>query len=200
MRTMTRTRLSPDARREQLLAAGAQLFASRPYDEVRIEEIADAAGVSRGLLYRYFATKRELFRAIVQQATEQVFALTAPDPELPTDASAREAVERFIAQFEAHADIVRAVDAAMSSADSDARAILAQALRRQEDRILARLGVRRSPRLRVAVRGWLMMTRALTIDWLDRREVSRAALADICTDALLDLVARHATPAKRAYR
>ena len=44
-------RLSTDARREQLLASGARLLAQRPYDEVSIEEIARAAGVSKGLLY-----------------------------------------------------------------------------------------------------------------------------------------------------
>ena len=51
--------MSTDARREQLLAAGAELLGRRPYDEVSIEEIAAAAGVSKGLLYHYFPTKKD---------------------------------------------------------------------------------------------------------------------------------------------
>ena len=59
MKLAKRSRLSTDARREQLLDAGAELLGRRPYDEVSIEEIATAAGVSKGLLYHYFPTKQD---------------------------------------------------------------------------------------------------------------------------------------------
>ena len=39
--------------------AGARLLGARPFDEVSIEEIAAAAGVSKGLLYHYFPTKKD---------------------------------------------------------------------------------------------------------------------------------------------
>jgi AcrR family transcriptional regulator len=52
-----RQRLSPERRREQLLQIGARLFAEHPYEDVWIEEVAELAGVSRGLLYHYFPTK-----------------------------------------------------------------------------------------------------------------------------------------------
>lgn len=54
----TRRRLSTEERREQLLSVGARLFSESPYDEVWIEQVAEIAGVSRGLLYHYFPTKR----------------------------------------------------------------------------------------------------------------------------------------------
>ena len=56
-----RRRLSPEDRRSELLALGAEVFGQRPYDEVRIDEIAERAGVSRALMYHYFPDKRAFF-------------------------------------------------------------------------------------------------------------------------------------------
>ena len=61
-----RTRLSTEQRRDQLLAIGSELFAQRPYDQVSIEEVAEIARISTGLLYRYFPSKRAFFVAIVE--------------------------------------------------------------------------------------------------------------------------------------
>ena len=47
-------RLDPGQRREQILDAANALFAERAYDEVSIEDIAGAAGVTRGLVHHYF--------------------------------------------------------------------------------------------------------------------------------------------------
>jgi len=41
-----RRRLSPEDRRAELLALGAEVFGKRPYDEVRIDEIAERARIS----------------------------------------------------------------------------------------------------------------------------------------------------------
>src|SRR5204863_9786474 len=47
----TRRRLSPDARRAELLRAGERVFTEAAYDDVSIEQDADAAGVAQNLLY-----------------------------------------------------------------------------------------------------------------------------------------------------
>ena len=52
-------------RRAERLALGAEVFGKRPYDEVRIDEIAERAGVSRALMYHYFPEKRAFFAAVV---------------------------------------------------------------------------------------------------------------------------------------
>ena len=52
--TPTNRRLDPAQRREQILDAANALFAERAYDEVSIEKIASAAGVTRGLVHHYF--------------------------------------------------------------------------------------------------------------------------------------------------
>ena len=76
----TRRRLSTEERREQLLAVGARLFSESPYDDVWIEQVAEIAGVSRGLLYHYFPTKRDFFAAVVERESERMLRMTARRP------------------------------------------------------------------------------------------------------------------------
>src|ERR1700709_299942 len=83
MELTAKRRLSTDARREQLLASRARLLADRPFDEVSIEEVARAAGVSKGLLYHYFPTKKDFLIAALERGQEELAALTAPDAALP---------------------------------------------------------------------------------------------------------------------
>jgi AcrR family transcriptional regulator len=75
-----RRRLSPEDRRSELLALGAEVFGQRPYDEVRIDEIAERAGVSRALMYHYFPDKRAFFAAVVRAESERLFEATNTPP------------------------------------------------------------------------------------------------------------------------
>lgn len=65
-----RTRLTIEQRRAHL-EIGAELFARHPYEEVSIEHVAGTAGVSHGLLYRYFPSKRAFFAAVVEAEGER---------------------------------------------------------------------------------------------------------------------------------
>ena len=56
-----------EATRTALIAAARPLFAQRGYSAVGTEEIARAAGVTRGALYHHFGGKRELFEAVYEQ-------------------------------------------------------------------------------------------------------------------------------------
>src|SRR5260370_24799316 len=77
----SRRGLSPDDRRNELLALGAEVFGQRPYDEVRIDEIAERAGVSRALMYHYFPDKRAFFAAVVRAEGERLFEATNTPPQ-----------------------------------------------------------------------------------------------------------------------
>lgn len=52
-------------RKVQLIDAAAELFADRGYDETRIVDIVERAGVAKGLFYWYFENKEALFRELV---------------------------------------------------------------------------------------------------------------------------------------
>ena len=67
-----RTRRLSDERREELLRAGVELFSARSYDEVSIDEIAGAVGISRGLLYHYFPSKRDFYVAGLRRAADDL--------------------------------------------------------------------------------------------------------------------------------
>lgn len=56
-----------EAKREAICRAAAQLFASKPYHEVRQEDIAERAGVGKGTLYIYFRSKDELYLALARE-------------------------------------------------------------------------------------------------------------------------------------
>lgn len=67
-RTMTkpRYRRRPEDRPQEITEAAFEAFAEKGYAATRVEEVAKRAGVSKGLLYLYFKTKEELFKAVVR--------------------------------------------------------------------------------------------------------------------------------------
>lgn len=77
------------ATREALLAAGADLFAERGYDGVRVWAIADRAGVNKAMISYHFGGKRELYRAILDATFSEIVSRveclaesTRPAPDL----------------------------------------------------------------------------------------------------------------------
>ncbi len=55
---------------EKILAAASRLFALHRFHEARMEDIAGAAGVGKGTLYRYFKDKEELYLALLDRAAD----------------------------------------------------------------------------------------------------------------------------------
>jgi AcrR family transcriptional regulator len=75
------TRLRVDERRRQLIEAGAALFAERSYEEISMQDVARSAGVSKPLLYHYFPSKAELFKAAVNAKATELQATIEPGGE-----------------------------------------------------------------------------------------------------------------------
>ncbi|MER5828019.1 TetR/AcrR family transcriptional regulator [Streptomyces mirabilis] len=193
----TRRRLSTEERREQLLSVGARLFSESPYDEVWIEQVAEIAGVSRGLMYHYFPTKRDFFAAVVERESERMLRLTAAVPGTPVREQLSAGLDTFLAYVEAHAHGFRAFHRADAAGDQAVRRVYQRALAAQEQQILAALdadpdvpgGIEDRPELRIAVRGWLAFTTAVCLEWLRGAELTREQLRDLCARALLGAIA-----------
>ncbi len=64
-----------DARPGELLAAALDLFVEKGYAATKVEEVARRAGVSKGTLFLYFASKEELFKAVVRENISGRFPL-----------------------------------------------------------------------------------------------------------------------------
>ena len=56
-----------DARPEEISAAALDLFVERGYAGTRLDDVAARAGVSKGTVYLYFASKEDLFKAVVRE-------------------------------------------------------------------------------------------------------------------------------------
>jgi AcrR family transcriptional regulator len=64
---MPASRLPREARRAQLIQVGAAAFLGRGYERTSMEDVAQAAGVSRLIVYRIFESKEDLYRQILRQ-------------------------------------------------------------------------------------------------------------------------------------
>src|SRR5262252_9657732 len=67
-----RTRLAREERRELLVDAASHVFRDRDPAAVTFEEIADAAGVSRALVYNYFGDRQGLIEAVARRASDRL--------------------------------------------------------------------------------------------------------------------------------
>jgi AcrR family transcriptional regulator len=56
-----------EARPQELLGAALDLFVEKGFAATRLEDVAARAGVSKGTVYLYFASKEELFRAVINE-------------------------------------------------------------------------------------------------------------------------------------
>lgn len=87
-----------DERKEQILDTAAAVFAQKGLASTKISDLAAAAGVSQGLLYRYFSDKEDVFAALVERAVHHAIerAQTALEsPETPWE-KLRSLTEEFL--------------------------------------------------------------------------------------------------------
>ena len=168
-------RLAPDARREQLLDLASERFAERSYEEVSIDEIARAAGVSKVLLYHYFPSKRELYVATVEAAAAELLAATEPPPGAEPIAALRTTLEAYVDQVERHAGAYAGVmRGGLGGADAEVLAIADRVRDELTRRIIEAISPGRPSReLRLGVRGWQGYCEAVALDWVGRRQVPR---------------------------
>ncbi|MCH9668366.1 MAG: TetR/AcrR family transcriptional regulator [Actinomycetia bacterium] len=197
--TPSRRRLSPSDRRNELLALGAEVFGQRPYDEVRIDEIAERAGVSRALMYHYFPDKRAFFAAVVRAEGERLFQATntPSQPGRSLFAQVRDGVLAYLRYDEEHAHGAWAAYLGMGQSDPVLRGIEDIDNERQANRILDRItdvaGQMDSPverDLRATIYGWLAFTFEMCRQRLLDSSLNADFVADLCVHALLDAVGR----------
>lgn len=193
---VTRTRLSPAARREQLLDLGAAMVAAGRLEELSIDGIAEEAGISRGLLYHYFPSKRDFRRAVLRRIADELIVVTAPPPDL-------EPLDQLVAGLAAYVDFVRdnrvayvAFVRGAAGGDEDLREIQDEARAALTDRIfttadpgdLEALGLVDTPAMRLLVRGWSAGVEEMLLTWLDEPAgIDRQELLDLMVRALSGL-------------
>jgi AcrR family transcriptional regulator len=187
MTTDKRVRLNPEARRAQLIELGVEMLATRTLDELSVEDIAQQAGISRGLLFHYFASKQEFHVEVARAAAQELLRRTAPDPALnPVDAL-RASLTAFVDYVEENPDNYCSLVRGAASGDAEMRAIFDATRASMAGRVIAivgDMGASMGPRAQLAVHGWVAFAEACVIGWLDTRAFDREQLLDLLTNAL----------------
>jgi AcrR family transcriptional regulator len=173
------SRLQTDERRRQLLEAGAKVFTERSYDDASMAEVAREAGISKGLLYHYFPSKRDLFVATLEAAAAELRDITEPDPSKPVPEQLNAILDTYLAWIEEHADSYAKLLEGATGSD-DVRSYMAQMRAGTVDRILATLVKGGDPAaIRTAVHGFLWFIDGACLDWLAAKDLTREQLRDM---------------------
>ncbi|GGN77869.1 TetR family transcriptional regulator [Streptomyces albiflavescens] len=163
-------RLSVEERRSQLLEAALSLFAHRAPEEVSLDDVAEAAGVSRPLVYRYFpGGKQQLYEAALRSAAEELEHCFAEPPEGPLTQRLSRALDRYLAFVDQHDAGFSALLQGGSVVETSRTTAIVDGVRRAAaEHILDHLAVDDpGPRLRMTVRMWITAVEAASLIWLD---------------------------------
>jgi AcrR family transcriptional regulator len=104
-----RKRLTADERRQAILDAALDVFARRGYHAASIDEIAQAAGISKALIYEHFPSKRDLHVSLLEAEVRVLFARlveSAATPE-PGEVRLRQGVDAFLGWVDERSDAFR---------------------------------------------------------------------------------------------
>ena len=180
-----------DERREELLRAGVELFSARSYDEVSIDEIAAAVGISRGLLYHYFPSKRDFYIAGLRRAADDLLEAVEPAARQPVGDRLTARIDAYLGYVENHARGFVSLMRGGIGSDAEVRAIVDGVRETLTVGVLE--GLREAgvsgPMLRLAVRGWIGFVEAVSLEWIERREPSRAQVAELARSQLTAAIA-----------
>lgn len=172
----TRTRLDPDVRREQIVEAAEAVFAGRDPADVTFEEIAEAASVSRALVYNYFGDKGGLVAAVYLRTFRRL------DAELNATVQASHGgpVDRLRAVVERYLSFARENAGAwklIGTAEAAVHPAIQQARRKRYGEMARSWGG--TPEARMLARGVVGFLEAATLDWLDTPDIDLDRAADV---------------------
>ncbi|MFB8042214.1 TetR/AcrR family transcriptional regulator [Streptomyces hydrogenans] len=186
-------RLSVEERRGQLLEAALGLFAHRAPEDVSLDDVAEAAGVSRPLVYRYFpGGKQQLYEAALRSSADALNrCFTEPEDGPPTERLGR-VLDRYLAFVDGHDAGFSALLRGGSVVEtSNTTSIVDEVRRAAASQIFLHLGAERpGARLGMLVRTWIAAVEAASLIWLDEgKSPSAGELRDWLVDHLVALLA-----------
>jgi AcrR family transcriptional regulator len=178
MTTGVRRRMGVEERRQQLIGVALELFAQRSPDDVSIDEIAAAAGISRPLVYHYFPGKLSLYEAALKRASEDLAGRFAEPHEGPLGARLLRVMRRYFDFVDEHGPGFSALLRGGPAAGSSTTNALIDSVRQAAyEQILAHLRITDPPaRLELVVRSWISLAESTALIWLDGRRIPREEL------------------------
>lgn len=188
-----RRRLEPDERRAQILECAIDMFGERPYAAVSTAELAQRAGVARGLINHYFGNKRDLYLAVVRR----MVTLPRLDDMVAPTGTDRERVEASVHWLldvisEHGSTWVKVTSHEGVGDDPEVQHILDQADDAAAERLLLMVGradSAHSTELRALVRAFGGLVKVAGREWITRGTLTRVQVHVLLADMLMTLIA-----------
>jgi AcrR family transcriptional regulator len=179
-----RARRSADERRAQLVQIGLELLPTTPVQELTIDEVARRAGISRSLLFHYFATKREYYSAVTRAAADLLWAHLLPRPGTPPDEHVTGMLERYLGWVETFRDTHLSFVRGAAGGDPWVAEVYEETRNRLVELALRTLGLPDDTLRRQLVLAWFAFTEELVGQWTKEPTMPRADLLVLLRDVL----------------
>jgi len=130
-----RKRLPADQRRKQILRSAVKIFARSNYRAAKTADIANAAGISEALIYRFFPSKKAIFLEILQHISQRILILWQEEFDREEDATQalRNMGMRYFDRIEKHPHELRVQFQAISEISDRA---IAERLRQDHEQYM----------------------------------------------------------------
>ena len=167
-----------EERRQQLIGVALDLFSHRSPDEVSIDEIAAAAGISRPLVYHYFPGKLSLYEAALQRASDDLAERFVVAEEGSLGGRLLRVMGRFFDFVDDHGPGFAALMRGGPAVGSSTTNALVDGVRQAAYlQILSHMKVQDPPaRLELMIRSWISLVESTALIWLDGRRIPRTDL------------------------
>jgi AcrR family transcriptional regulator len=193
VRPKRRVRLDNDERRAQLLQLARKAFSDRSYDDVSIDDLAREAKISKGLLYHYFPTKRDLYVAGLREIAEELVQRCTNIPaDLPPIERVRAGLDAYLDHISLHSRAYVSLMRGGIGSDPEVAQVVEDVRARLADNFLEQTPfaqmLSKDVRFQTAVRGWIGFVEGATIDWCANPRLSREELRELLASILFAII------------
>jgi AcrR family transcriptional regulator len=159
------------------------VFGDRDYDEVSVDEVAEEAGVSHGLVFQYFGTKRDLYVAAMAPVIERFRWQIAPDLSLTPEQRLESAIRTWAQLMSEHPRGYRSL-MTRGMGFKEIRDELERMHAGAVERISSQMGVDPArPEVQVGLRAWIAFMETSMLSWLDTGGPELEVLIEIISAA-----------------
>lgn len=149
-----------------------------------MDEVAEAAGVSHGLVFQYFGSKKGLYVACLEPLIENFRSRVEPDPELPPADRLRSGLRNFADAISEHPAGYRNL-MTRASGFSEVRDALEKARWWRVTRLAEAMDLDpEDPAVRVGLRAWTSYVEAAMLTWLEEGAPDRDDMVEILVRSL----------------
>jgi AcrR family transcriptional regulator len=185
-----RLRRSADDRRAQLVQIGLELLPTTPVQELTIDEVARRAGISRSLLFHYFATKREYYTAVTRAAADLLWEHLVPRPGTPSEDLVGGMLDRYVGWVETYRETHLAFVRGAAGGDPWVAEVYEETRARLVEVALTALDLPDDALRRQLVLAWFAFTEDLVGSWALKPTMTRPELLALLRDVLDRLATR----------